>query len=120
MPNSLILCYFMGREKGVRCVGMMALVLELYGLVCILSTLAFLAWAWKAKLRPDLEEREFDLEELEKLKKLAECRQSDIDPAIDDFAREVRPRPQPPRIVKQRRSLLQGPHLIPTRKHRPT
>ena len=49
---------------------MVALVFEVYGAVCFFSLIAFLVLAAVAKLRPDLDEEEFDLAELEKLKKL--------------------------------------------------
>lgn len=47
---------------------MVALVFEVYGAICFFSLIAFLAWAAVAKLRLDLDEQEFDLAELEKLK----------------------------------------------------
>ena len=49
---------------------MVALVFEVYGAICFFSLIAFLVWAAVAKLRPDLDEEEFDLAELEKLKRL--------------------------------------------------
>ena len=49
---------------------MVALVFEVYGAVCFFSLIAFLVLAAVAKLRPDLDEEELDLVELEKLKKL--------------------------------------------------
>ena len=55
--------------------GMIALIFEVYGAFCFFSLAAFLVWASVAKLRPDLDEEEFDpsgidFAELEKLKKL--------------------------------------------------
>jgi hypothetical protein len=41
----------------------MWLFLESYGIICGLSTIAFLIWAWRSKLRPDLDERKWDLDE---------------------------------------------------------
>ncbi len=54
---------------------MMALVLEVYGALCLFALVVFLALAAVAKLRPDLEEEEFDparfdLDEFVQLKKL--------------------------------------------------
>ena len=46
---------------------MVALVFEIYGAFCLFSLIAFLVLASVAKLRPDLEEEELDLAELEKL-----------------------------------------------------
>jgi hypothetical protein len=53
----------------------MSLVFEVYGALCIFAFVGFLALAARAKLRPDLDEEEFDpsgidFAELEKLKKL--------------------------------------------------
>ena len=47
---------------------MVALFFEVYGAFCFFSLMVFLVWAAVAKLRPDLDEEEF--EEIEKLKKL--------------------------------------------------
>jgi hypothetical protein len=54
-----------GDEKSGR--KMTALVFEAYGALCCFALAVFLAWAAVAKLRPDLDEEEFDLAELEKL-----------------------------------------------------
>jgi len=70
---------------------MIALILEVYGAFCLFSLVAFLVWAWRAKLRPDLDEPEFDLDELEKLKKDASCEQSGSDPQVGDLTNEDRP-----------------------------
>ena len=43
---------------------MIASVFELYGACCFLSLIAFLVLAARAKLRPDLEEDDFDIGEL--------------------------------------------------------
>ena len=80
---------------------MIALVFEVYGAFCFFSLIAFLVWASVAKLRPDLDEAEF--EELEKLKKLAGCEQSDSDPQLGDLTHEDQPAPVPHRQVKGRR-----------------
>ncbi len=67
---------------------MVALFLEFYGMVCFFSLAAILALAAMAKLRPDLEEEEFDpagfdFAELEKLKKLVNPGDAlSIEPAI--------------------------------------
>jgi hypothetical protein len=87
MRNQLELCYFICGGAGERSYAahggrMMALVLEVYGAFCLFSLIAFLVWAWVAKLRPDLDELEFDLDELEKLKKPASREQSDFDPQV--------------------------------------
>jgi len=50
---------------------MITVILEAYGGFCLFSLIAFLVWAWFAELRPDLDEPEFDLDDLEKLEKLA-------------------------------------------------
>jgi hypothetical protein len=52
------------REKSRR--KMIALVFEAYGALCCFALAMFLAWAAVAKLRPDLDEQEFDLAELKK------------------------------------------------------
>jgi hypothetical protein len=98
---------------------MIALVLEVYGAFCLFSLIAFLVWAAVATLRPDLDE---DLEELEKLKKLASCEQSDFDPQVGDLTYEDRSAPALRRPVKRRRRRLFESHrpLFQTGKHRPT
>jgi hypothetical protein len=52
------------REKSGR--KMIALVFEACGAFCCFALAVFLAWAAVAKLRPDLDEQEFDLAELKK------------------------------------------------------
>ena len=69
---------------------MIPLVFEVYGAFCFFSLIAFLVWASVAKSRPDLDEAEF--EELEKLKKLAGCEQSDSNPQLGDLTHEDQPR----------------------------
>jgi len=61
----------------------MALVFEAYGALCFLALIAFLVLAAAAKLRPDLEEEELDLAELDKLKKLVGSDSSHDAPAIE-------------------------------------
>jgi hypothetical protein len=63
---------------------MLALVLQLCGGVFALSTVGFLSLAWKAKLRPDLEEPEFDLEKIFlATDQLSQCREAENDPYGD-------------------------------------
>jgi len=100
---------------------MIALVLELYGAFCLFSLIAFLVWASVAKLRPDLDEPEFDLDELEKLKNLASCEPSDSDPKVSDLTFEDRPASGPLPVKRKSRRLFQRHQpLFQTRTHRPT
>ena len=78
-------------------------VLVLYGAFCFFCLAAFLIWASFAKLRPDLDEPEFDVQELERLRKLASGEQTDPDPEPGALKREERPQPAPRRPVKGRR-----------------
>jgi hypothetical protein len=100
---------------------MVALVFEVYGAFCLFSLIAFLVLAAVAKLRPDLEEEELDLAELEKLKKLVGSEPSgdalSIEPPIIE-----EPFSSPPvRPVKQgKRSIRTRPRLFHTRKPRLT
>ena len=84
---------------------MIALVLEAYGALCFFSLIAFLVLACVAKLRPDLDGPEFDLDQLEKLRKLASGEQPDFDPQVGDLTYEDRPAPGPHR---QGRSVLRS------------
>jgi hypothetical protein len=96
---------------------MLALFFEVYGAICFVSLVAFLVLASVAKLRPDLDEEELDLAELEKLKKLVSSGRSgdalSIElPIIEEPSCSTAPRP-----VKQRkRPVRRRPHLFPTRK----
>jgi hypothetical protein len=96
---------------------MIALVFEVYGAVCFVALIAFLVLAAVAKLRPDLEEEQFDFIELEELKKLVNSERSD-----DVLSREPpiieEPFWSPPaRPVKQSKRLVRlRPHLLHTRK----
>jgi hypothetical protein len=99
---------------------MVARVFEAYGAFCLFSLIAFLVWAAVAKLRPDLDEEEFDFIELEKLKQLVNSEQSgdalSIEPAILE---EESSWSQPARPVKQgKRRIQRRPHLIHIRKPR--
>jgi hypothetical protein len=79
---------------------MMALIFEAYGALCFFALVVFLAWAAVAKLRPDLDEEEFDLAEFEKLS---------IEPLIIE-----EPSPSPPaRPVKQSKApIRRRPRLL--------
>lgn len=79
------------------------IVLVLYGAFSLFCLIAFLIWASFAKLRPDLDEPEFDLQELERLRKLASGEQSDPDPQTGDPRREDRPPPARRRPVQSGR-----------------
>jgi len=67
---------------------MITVMLEAYGGFCLFSLIAFLVWAWFAELRPDLDEPEFDLDELERLEKLVSREQCDCDHEIGGARRE--------------------------------
>jgi hypothetical protein len=62
---------------------MIALVFEAYGALCFFALAAFLVLAAVAKLRPDLDEDELDLAELEKLKKLVSSEGIGDSPSIE-------------------------------------
>ncbi len=99
---------------------MVALVFEVYGAFCFFSLIAFVVLAAVAKLRPDLDEEELDLAELEKLKKLVSSEPSgealSIEPPIIE-----EPFWSPPAPVKQsKRPIRTRPHLFHTRKPRLT
>jgi hypothetical protein len=100
---------------------MVPLFLELFGAVCFFSFVAFLVWAAVAKLRPDLDEEEFDFVELEKLKKLVRAEQSSDALPVDAPIIEEAPRSALARPVKQsKRPVSPRVHLLHTRKHRMT
>jgi hypothetical protein len=81
----------------------------------------FLIWASVAKLRPDLEEEELDLAELEKLKKLVSSEESDGDLLIEPPITEKPSWPPPVRPVNQsNRPIGRRLHLFHTRKSRRT
>jgi hypothetical protein len=83
---------------------MMALIFEAYGALCFFALVVFVAWAAVAKLRPDLDEDEFDLAEFEKL--------SIHPPIIEEPSRSP-----PARPVKQSKApIRRRPHLFHTRK----
>jgi hypothetical protein len=100
---------------------MVALVFEVYGAVCFFSLIAFLVLAAAAKLRPDLDEEELDLVELEKLKKLVRSEQSGDALPVDAPIIEDAPRSAPARPVKQSKPPVRlRPHLLHGRKPRMT
>ena len=95
---------------------MVALVFEVYGAFCLFSLIAFLVWASVAKLRPDLDEEEFDFIELEKL---VNSEPSDEALSIEPAILEETSWPQPARPVKRSKPRIQRrPHLIHIRKPR--
>ena len=98
---------------------MITLVFEVYGALCFLSLIAFLVLAAVAKLRPDLDEEEFDIGAVEKLKKLANSEQFVNALPVEDPIVEILSRSAPPGPVKQSNRLIQRrPHWIHTRKPR--
>jgi hypothetical protein len=86
---------------------MIALVFGVYGAVCFFSLIAFLVLAAVAKLRPDLDEEEFDFAPLEKLK---------IEDPIVELSRSAAPRP----VKQSKRPARVRPHLLHGRKPRTT
>src|ERR1700690_3333410 len=95
---------------------MTALVFEAYGALCCFALAVFLAWAAVAKLRPDLDEEESDLVELEKLvsSERPGGALSIEPPIIDESSRSpvACPIGQSKRVSPMRRR----PHLFHTRK----
>ena len=100
---------------------MITLVFQLYGALCFFSLTAFLILASVAKLRPDLDEEELDLVELEKLKKLVRSEQSGDALPVDAPIIEDAPRSAPARPLKQSKPPVRlRPHLLHGRKPRMT
>jgi hypothetical protein len=98
---------------------MVALVFEVYGAFCLFALIAFLVLAAMAKLRPDLEEEQFDFIELDKLKKLVGSEQSDDALSIEPPIMEESFWSPPARPVKQSKRLIRKrPLLIHMRKPR--
>ena len=97
---------------------MITLGFEVYGALCFLSLIAFLVLAAVAKLRPDLDEEEFDIGELENL---ANSEQFVNTLPVEDPIVEILSRSAPPRPVKPSKRLIRRrPHLIHMRKPRTT
>jgi hypothetical protein len=93
--------------------------LEAYGAFCLFSLIAFLVLAAVAKLRPDLDEEEFDVIELEKLKQLVNSEQSGDALSIEPVILEESSWSQPARPVKRsKRRIQRRPHLLHIRKPR--
>jgi hypothetical protein len=112
-----LLLNLLGQEETRQGGGMVPLFLELYGAVCFVSFVVFLLWAAVAKLRPDLDEEEFDFIELEKLKQLISSEQSSDALPVDAPIIEDAPRSAPTRPVKQsKRPVRVRPHLLHGRK----
>jgi hypothetical protein len=100
---------------------MIALFFEVYGALCLFALTMFLVWASMAKLRPDLDEEELDLAELEKLKTLVRSEQSGGALSIESPIIEKPSWSPPARPVKQsKRPIRTRPHLFHTRKPRTT
>ncbi|HEY1864895.1 MAG TPA: hypothetical protein VGG77_14695 [Roseiarcus sp.] len=100
---------------------MVALFFEVYGAFCVFALVVFLVWAAVAKLRPDLDEEEFDLAKLEKLNKLVGTEPSgdalSIEPPIIEkpsWSASARP------VKQSERSIRRRPPLFHTRKPRTT
>jgi hypothetical protein len=96
---------------------MVALVFEVYGAFCLFSLIAFLVLAAVAKLRPDLEEEEFDFIELEKLKQLVSTERSGDALSIEPPIIEEPSGSPPARRAEQSKRPIRGrPHLLHGRK----
>jgi hypothetical protein len=96
---------------------MIALVFEVYGAVCFVALIAFLVLAAVAKLRPDLDEEEFDFIELEKLKELINSDRSDDALSLEPLIIEEPFWSPPARPVKRsKRPVRARPHLFHGRK----
>ena len=86
---------------------MLALVLEVYGAFCLLSLVTFLLLAAVARLRPDLDEDEFDVE-LWKLKQLVTSEQSGDVLSLEPPIMEDPYWSRPSRPVKRRKLRFKG------------
>ena len=95
---------------------MVAQFLEVYAAFCFFSLIAFLVLAAVVQLRPDLDEEELDLAELEKL---VSYEQSDDALSIEPPIIEEPFSSPPARPVKQSKRMTRGlAHLFHTRKPR--
>ena len=100
---------------------MTALVFEAYGALCCFALAVFLAWAAVAKLRPDLDEEEFDFIELEKVKKLVNSERSDDVLSLEPPIIEEPFWSPPARPVKpSQRPIRRRPHVFHARNPRTT
>ena len=98
---------------------MIALIFEVYGALCFFSLIAFIVWAAVAKLRPDLDEEEFDFVELEELKKVVNSEGSDDALSLEPSIIEEPFWSPPARPVKQSKRLIPTrPRLFHARKPR--
>jgi hypothetical protein len=97
---------------------MIALVFEAYGALCVFALAVFLAWASVAKLRPDLDEEEFDLAKLEKLKSPERSGEAlSVDPPIIEQP-SCSPTARP--VKQSRRPIRRRPHVFHARNPRTT
>jgi hypothetical protein len=96
---------------------MLALFFEVYGAICSVSLVAFIGLVSVAKLRPDFDEEEFDLAELDKLKRLVSSARSNDALSIEPPIIEEPSCSTPPRPVKHsKRPVRRRLHLFHTRK----
>ena len=100
---------------------MVALFFEVYGALCLFALIAFLVWAAVAKLRPDLDEGELNLAELENPKTLvspgADIDSPPIEPLIVD---ELSPPPPSPPVKRSTRPIRRRTVVFQTRHPRTT
>jgi hypothetical protein len=96
---------------------MIALVFEVWGAVCLLSLIAFLILAAVAKFRPDLDEEEFGVIELEKLTQLVNIEQSADALSLEPAIMEESSWSTPP-VRRSKRVIQRRPRLSQTRKLR--
>jgi hypothetical protein len=81
---------------------MITLVFEAYGALCLFCLVVFLAWAAVAKSRPDLDEEELGLAELEKHKTLVRREGDSESPSIEPLIIEEPSWSPPAQWTKQR------------------
>jgi hypothetical protein len=96
---------------------MIALVFEVWGAVSLSSLIAFLVLAAVAAFRPDLDEEEFDLIELEKLTQLANIEQSADALSLEPAIMEESSWSTPP-VKRSKRVIQRRPRLVQMRKLR--
>ena len=97
---------------------MIVLVFEIYGALCFFALAAFLVLAAVARLRPDLDEEELDLAEIEKLVSSEPSRDALLiePPIIEEPSWSPPTRP----AKHSKHALRRGAHLFHTRKPRTT